>query len=1406
MENTVNTGAGQNAPTQLRMAPPETSNNGENYIQVGNGRVQEQEENVESPNEDTATEEVIPESPGEQEEEVESANEDTATGQEVIPELHGEERYVNVRESLQHSGLLSVTDFNYRPYRRFSAYGLETTVDIPEQPESVNALMWLETVVREIHRIFTLGGEPEDQIGMELFTDKLNHSLWITFQKIKDFNVDDVWNVIFKVAQSSRAFEITEPIRIKVDYVKMPIGAGRVLLDCEEANKRSIKKVKMDNLCLPRAIVVGIAAAHNEHSDIVAWKEVYQKLRRDHSALQKKWALDLVKEANVTVLREGCRVEELQAFQRVLARDGIVMKVYKFAEFARERPPFFDGTDMVLELTGSCGTIDINLFYYEPVPAKELPGHYRACTSLTAALCKQYCENCHRGVTNLLTHRCSKKCKRCLSPTCSEVATQSVKCEVCDRLFFGVDCLRNHKVPGSYVRHQNISVCDALKYCNLCTKIYRRFDIRKKDFPIIEHECNSESMCFTCDEKKLPNHLCYIAQKKMTQKSEKLQDNSLFFFYDFETRQEKSITDASGKEVFEHEPNLCVVQKACNTCMHDNDLTKDCKNCGKREYVFKENPVKQLVDLVVPQKTTFTQINVIAHNSRSFDGQFVLQYLMTKLSKLEPELILNGTKVTCIKIKKTRFIDSLSYFNMPLSALPKAFGLTEGISKGYFPHFFNVQANQNYRGPIPEAKYYGVETMKEKNYNEFMEWYNEMVAQSYVFDFQSEFLKYCKMDVTILRQACIAFRTLFLRLGNVCPFAEAMTIASACSLLFRRNFLKKDSIAVLPKNGYRASGTFSRKSIEWLLYIEKNLERKICHAGRQKEVRLPEGYLVDGFDPVDNTVYQYHGCFWHGCPCKKKNRDEILKDGTSLDSRLERTEIISKAIRDAGYQLIEIFECNFDRQIREDITIRQFLKTKRETIDMQPLNPRDSFFGGRTGMTKTLHVCNENETISYIDICSLYPYVCKTGKYILGHPEIFLGHEECLSFVGGDLQDLSKVEGLVKCDVLPPRDLYHPVLPYRMHNRLLFPLCRKCAEDMCQNDCTHEEIKDRIISGTWVVDELRKAISKGYKITKIHEIWQYETTQYDPVTDEGGLFPLFVKVFSKYKTQASGFPKGIVTLEQKLKFISDFAEAEGVNLDMDEIMSNPALRAICKLILNCFWGKFGQRENMTKNEIIRDPKRLYELLTDPSIEIKGYLPINDEKIHVSWAHLNEASVPSKITNVVIAAYTTCQARLILYDYLEKLDRRVLYFDTDSVIFVTDKTRDTYIPPTGNYLGQMTDELVEYGEGARVSEFASLAPKVYGILVQLPGGGEPKEMVKVKGISLNRSTADLINFKTLKEFALAERTEPVRIDYTAIRRTKVHKVITKAESKLFKPVKVKRRFLDNFDSLPYGYKN
>ena len=79
-------------------------------------------------------------------------------------------------------------------------------------------------------------------------------------------------------------------------------------------------------------------------------------------------------------------------------------------------------------------------------------------------------------------------------------------------------------------------------------------------------------------------------------------------------------------------------------------------------------------------------------------------------------------------------------------------------------------------------------------------------------------------------------------------------------------------------------------------------------------------------------------------------------------------------------------------------------------------------------------------------------------------------------------------------------------------------------------------------------------------------------------------------------------------------------------------------------------------------------------------------------------------VPNNRTNVFVAAFTTCWARLKLYSYLERLGDQVMYYDTDSVIYRWKEGQNKL--ETGDFLGDMTDEL----DGDTIEEFVSGGPK------------------------------------------------------------------------------------------------
>ena len=384
--------------------------------------------------------------------------------------------------------------------------------------------------------------------------------------------------------------------------------------------------------------------------------------------------------------------------------------------------------------------------------------------------------------------------------------------------------------------------------------------------------------------------------------------------------------------------------------------------------------------------------------------------------------------------------------------------------------------------------------MSSRDRDKFFIWYKQRIEEGGEFDLKKEMTDYCKQDVQILRLACVVFRNMYFHEFKVEPFIECTTIASTCMRVFRKNFLKENQIGLIG-NGYRLVDKSSPKALQWILWMEeKILNRPIQHALRSREKRTLMGFPVDGFcKPLENEkhlgiVLNFHGCFYHGCiKTFKTNRDRPLFTGDSMDTRLDSTRRIAEKIRNANYRLIEMWKCDFDKQVEQDDELRCFIEERDEIIRMKPLDPRMAFYGGRTNNNIKFYECGANERIRYYDVCSLYPYIQKKKVFPIKHPDIYVGQKECASIVG-DNNDISRVSGLIMCDVLPPQNLYHGLLPLKLHSKILFPLCRKCAEEKYQEECPHLDIKDRKIHGTWVSLELQQAVKLGYKVLRVYEI------------------------------------------------------------------------------------------------------------------------------------------------------------------------------------------------------------------------------------------------------------------------------------------------------------------------------
>lgn len=92
-------------------------------------------------------------------------------------------------------------------------------------------------------------------------------------------------------------------------------------------------------------------------------------------------------------------------------------------------------------------------------------------------------------------------------------------------------------------------------------------------------------------------------------------------------------------------------------------------------------------------------------------------------------------------------------------------------------------------------------------------------------------------------------------------------------------------------------------------------------------------------------------------------------------------------------------------------------------------------------------------------------------------------------------------EVLNKCKYLPPRKLYHLVIPYKRNSKLMFLF----TDTMNQSRCTHSD-EERYKLRKCIADEVRTASEIGYNLLDVFEFWEYSVKYFEEDTNSGGLF------------------------------------------------------------------------------------------------------------------------------------------------------------------------------------------------------------------------------------------------------------------------------------------------------------
>ncbi|DAC81720.1 TPA_asm: PolB [Synchytrium chytrid fungus MELD element] len=1115
----------------------------------------------------------------------------------------------------------------------------------------------------------------DDRVSLHIKDQNLrNGNFGIKLTKVSEFNQEHVRNCLESIKRSATEWELRRGITT-IQWIIQRVPPTERDDDDEEtnlagdcpsqrnpdANRKRKTVVKIDNpentSCFLQAVIE--AAQRRDGKKPAAWRgwKTNKNWFVREDTYCRLWCLDPDK--------EYYDEENIQKIEKATG-SSIVIVQFEGNRVIRRSKVIDNDKEKKIFLLFSGGE------------GPDRRGHYDLITNICGYFgenLEKWCDTCSTAVKKEHSHEFSV-CRCC-----------GGRHEKCEGLQICPDCNSGYQPGDCYNFH--LKKCAKHWYCRQCRT---RYDIHP---PLSQAEVARAHVCGT------PKNSGYFMERR---KPKTTSDQQKYVFFDIQTAMDQCIIIAITSE---------------------DDV----------KYQF--STVKEFVRDFVLARHTVKKNSKMKYQNHIFIGhdgaRNHLQEIATACDDLNIKYCprLDGNAIPSLRISRgnLQFTDSRCFLDDSLKDIARKFGFGDDIKDHFFIHPFH----RNIRGPWSklDTSHFGRQWMTAQEASELDTWFEtkRRLPAGTLYDFEGGMTSYCLGNVQILKKVLLPFIYEFENATNhrVSPFSNVSLPATAM-YDFRTNHLEENTIPLYhPPVGLAQS----KKAARWLTFIQKHGYPHLQHRfGVAGEKTLAKGLTVDGFHvrrdghpddkDIEGTVFQYQGCFYHGCPqCFHDDRDQVnRKLKKTMRELYEDTLAKNKRIVALGYKLIEVWE--------HDAPENQ-LTSDDEIIFINAFDARDGYFGGRVETLR--HLYEGPDPIEYLDVCSMFPWVMATLAFPVCQPVKEAGTAEWQAKLADQaasaeqlLQRGTRTDwdcfGLAHATVLPPKTLRHPVLPYRCEDdRVAFCLCRTCAEnDDKDGHCAHAEA-DRQFRGVWFTPELSLALHHGYQIVQLHEMHHFPQ-------QKTGIFKTYVDLWFAFKNG-----------------------------------NHPILSTIAKLMLNAFYGKFGQKPDRPRTEIVctrspADVARYRNINRDE--DITDIAPISTTRFQYTYTPKRSSAAIDPNTSLYIAMMTTSWARIRLYSMIQDVvsahgDDAVLAYDTDGIMFVA--RGGTQLMCGGGGLGTLRNELTKKCPGAYGIRFASLGTKSYTLVTNKP----ELTLNCCSGISLNVGNAATYNFRVIKSIVTGEQS-------------------------------------------------
>ena len=127
---------------------------------------------------------------------------------------------------------------------------------------------------------------------------------------------------------------------------------------------------------------------------------------------------------------------------------------------------------------------------------------------------------------------------------------------------------------------------------------------------------------------------------------------------------------------------------------------------------------------------------------------------------------------------------------------------------------------------------------------------------------------------------------------------------------------------------YGGNTNFSYAACQWIEkqseLIGRHIHHALCGHGGEYYVTVKDDeedrkkeIPVDGYESESNTIFQYHGCKWHGCPCRKRKERNSPEEERSAEQRYAKTIELEKKMKKQGFKIVSVWECDKPELIKK---------------------------------------------------------------------------------------------------------------------------------------------------------------------------------------------------------------------------------------------------------------------------------------------------------------------------------------------------------------------------------------------------------------------------------------------------------------------------------------------------------